>query len=157
EIGVFVQRQQVDAPAAILPVAELLRDDEQAFPEDARVLADPLLDIAALQHALRRERRLCDALDATLGDLKERHDHPSNGVYSGYFTIPRSVQPRRARSLGQQERLGHDREGERVTLYRKKGTGSAAGVTPPPTCPARNRASRGRITRRSNLPPSAVG
>jgi hypothetical protein len=48
EVGVLVHAQQVDAPARVLPVAELLGDDEGVRGDDLDLLAEQPLEVSPL-------------------------------------------------------------------------------------------------------------
>lgn len=73
QVGPAVDREQVDAALAVLPVAELLRDHQQVVGEDADLLAEHALEVLPLLDALLREGGGGQGSEGVVADLEEGH------------------------------------------------------------------------------------
>lgn len=73
EAAGFVEGEEVDAPASVLPVAELLGDDEQIVVEGGDVVSEQALEVSTLVHSEGGERSRWTPLEPLVGDLEKRH------------------------------------------------------------------------------------
>lgn len=73
ELPCLVDGEQVDPAARVLPLAELLRDDQQVVAEHVDVIANETLHVGPFVQAKVSERRRSMAHQARLVDLVERH------------------------------------------------------------------------------------
>ena len=73
EPAALVEGEEVDAPAGVLAVAELLGDDEQILVESGDVVTEQALQAGLLVHAQGGERSRRAPLEPLLGHLVERH------------------------------------------------------------------------------------
>ncbi len=69
----LVEGEEVDPPAGVLPVAELLGDDEQILVERGDVVTEQALQVGPLVQAQGGERSRRPPLEPLLGHLVERH------------------------------------------------------------------------------------
>ncbi len=77
EVALPVDRQQVDPPPRVLPVSELLGDDEQVVVENADVVPQQPLQICALVQPQHAEGLALMAFQPIASDLVKRHETPS--------------------------------------------------------------------------------
>lgn len=73
EAAGFVEGEEVDAPASVLPVTELLRDDEQIVVEGGDVVSEQALEVSTLVHSEGGERSRWTPLEPIVGDLEKWH------------------------------------------------------------------------------------